>query len=123
LVLFASLSIITNYYLPLSGALYELGQSMFKPQRTHLKFPKIIGFVFVCIGVLIGYPALEVVLDPNATVIVNGIERQDMEAKIFALLIPILLIIVGIVLSLSNGSSISSFNKLRDEIYSGIFGK
>jgi len=49
--------------------------------------------------------------------------RQDMEAKIFALLIPILLIVVGVVLSLSKGNAISSFNKLRDEIYSGIFGK
>ncbi|MEP2653763.1 MAG: hypothetical protein ABJH06_17430 [Paraglaciecola sp.] len=96
---------------------------MFKPQRAHLKFPKVIGFVFICIGILIGYPALEVVLDSNATVVVNGIERQDMEAKIFALFIPILLIILGGVFSLSNGSFNSSFNKLRDEIYSGIFGK
>ena len=96
---------------------------MFVPLRTNLKFSKIIGFVLVCIGILIGYPALEVVLDPNATVVVNGVAIQDMEAKIFALLIPILLIVVGVVLSLSKGNAISSFNKLRDEIYSGIFGK
>jgi hypothetical protein len=56
-------------------------------------------------------------------VIVNDIARQDMEAQIFSLLVPILLIVVGVVLSSSKGNAILIFNKLRDEIYSGIFGK
>jgi uncharacterized membrane protein len=96
---------------------------MFIPLRANLKFPQIIGFVFVCIGILIGYPAIEVIFEPNATVVVNDEIRQDMEAKVFALLVPILLIVVGVVLSSSKGNTLSSFNKLRDEIYSGIFGK
>jgi hypothetical protein len=96
---------------------------MLVPLRNNIKFSKLIGYVFVCFGLILGYSAVEVILDPNATVLVNDVVRKDMEAKIFALLIPALLITIGSVMSLSKGNTLSGFNKLRDEMYSGIFGK
>jgi hypothetical protein len=96
---------------------------MLVPLRINIKFPKILGFLLVCFGLILGYSAFEVILDPNATVVVNDVVRSDMEAKIFALIIPALLITVGTVLNFSAGNTLSGFSKLRDEIYSGIFGK
>jgi hypothetical protein len=96
---------------------------MLHPSKTHIKFPKVLGFLFVCVGFLIGYSVVEVILDPNATVLVNDVVRKDMEAKVIGLFLPVILIIVGLCLSLSTGNSLKSFNKLRDEIYSSISGK
>jgi heme/copper-type cytochrome/quinol oxidase subunit 2 len=96
---------------------------MFSLSKNHIKFPKVLGFIFVCIGILMGYSAVEVILDPNATILVNDMIRKDMEAKIIGLLIPVIFIVVGLVLSFSTGNTLKGFNKLRDEINSGLSGK
>jgi hypothetical protein len=96
---------------------------MFILSKNHIKFPKVLGFLFVCIGIVLGYSAVEVILDPNATILVNDVIRKDMEAKVIGLLVPVICIIVGLFLSLSTGNTLKGFNKLRDEINSGLSGK
>ena len=96
---------------------------MLHPHKTQIKFPKILGFLFICVGILIGYSAVEVILDSNATILVNDVIRKDMEAKLIGLFLPIIIIAVGLFLSFSTGDTLKSFNRLRDDIYSGISGK
>ena len=86
-----------------------------KGKHQYLKF---FGWVCITFGLISGFDALQVFNDPNATVILNGIERTDAEAKLTVLYIPIIFIVVGTVLNLISLNDVQKMNSARDKFWS-----
>ena len=66
-------------------------------------------------GLISGFDALQVFNDPNATVILNGVERTDAEAKLTVLYMPVISIVAGIVLNLTSLNDVQKVNRARDK--------
>ena len=82
------------------------------------QYLKLFGWVCIAFGLISGFDALQVFNDPNATVILNGIERTDAEAKLTVLFIPVIFIVFGIVLNLISLDDVQKINSARDKFWS-----
>jgi len=86
------------------------------------QYLKFFGWVCIAFGLISGFNALQVFNDPNAIVILNGVERTDAEAKLSVLYVPVISIVVGIVLNLISFNDVQKVNRARDKFWS-IFHK
>jgi hypothetical protein len=84
---------------------------------------RIVGFIFICTGCLMGYSAFEAMLDPNIYVVLNGLSRNDVEAKLMGLFIPCIITFVGFWLCLSKDKSFVNLHKIRKSFWSVFHGK
>ena len=79
---------------------------------------RLIGVVFICLGVLLGYSAFEALFDPSVKINLNGAEQNEPEAKMFSLILPLILILAGAVLCTSKGENLTSLHKARETFWS-----
>ncbi|MEP7706850.1 hypothetical protein [Paraglaciecola sp. 25GB23A] len=93
------------------------------PFSTFLFLTRLVGLCFIGVGLVFGYTAVELLLDPEATVIVNGIERNDREAKGTFLFIPIILTGVGFTLCKIKPKSWHKYRQARSSFWSFFHGK
>ncbi|WNC67829.1 hypothetical protein RI845_15035 [Thalassotalea nanhaiensis] len=84
---------------------------------------RVVGLIFICIGLVMGYSAIEAMLNPNVSVVLNGVSRNDTEAKLFGLFIPCIITVVGFWLCLSKGQSLTNLHKVRESFWSIFHGK
>lgn len=96
--------------------------SLKKSNNAKHKYLKFFGAVCIVFGLLTGFGVVSSLTDPNFTVNINGVERNDAEAKMLALFFPILMIVIGIVLNLISFNDVSNINKARDAFWT-IFRK
>lgn len=96
---------------------------MYLSSSNYKNVLRVIGFVFICGGLIMGYSALETMLDPNATVMLNGVSRSDLEAKLSLLVAPCIITAVGIWLCFSNEKSLTNLHKVRESFWSIFHGK
>ena len=61
--------------------------------------------------------------DPSATIVLDGVERNDPEAKMINLVLPVILLIVGLALVISKGETLANFHKVREHFWSIFNGK
>ena len=86
------------------------------------KYLKFFGALCIAFGFMSGFDVFSSFNDPNFTVDINGVERSDAEAKLMALFLPIMFIVVGVVLNLVSLNDVSNINKARDTFWN-IFTK
>ncbi len=96
---------------------------MYLPVSFYRNTLRLIGVLFICVGVLLGYSAFEALFDPSVTINLNGVERNDAEAKMFSLILPLILIFAGAVLCISKGENLTSLHKARETFWSIFHGK
>ncbi|ALM90274.1 MULTISPECIES: hypothetical protein [Alteromonas] len=93
------------------------------PLRVFIFLTRLVGLLFIGGSLIFGYAAVELIFDPEATVIVNGMERNDREAKGTYLLAPIILLIVGVVLCKVKPKSWHQYHQARSKLWSFFYGK
>jgi hypothetical protein len=91
---------------------------MFLPVDIYKKTLRILGFIFICVGLLFGYTALQAILDPNVTINLNGIVRKGIEAKMANLILPIIFVLIGLLLCLAKGETLANVHKIRESFWS-----
>ncbi|WP_462158269.1 hypothetical protein [Pseudoalteromonas sp. GB56] len=96
---------------------------MYLPVSVYKNTLCLIGVLFICVGVLLGYSAFEALFDPGVTINLNGVERNDAEAKMFSLILPLILIFAGAALCISKGENLTSLHKARETFWSIFHGK
>jgi len=84
---------------------------------------RVVGFAFICGGLFMGYSAFEAMLDPNISVVLNGVSRNDAEAKLTGLIVPCIITVVGFWLCISKSQSLTNFHKARESFWSIFHGK
>ena len=84
---------------------------------------RLIGVVFICLGVFLGYSAFEALFDPSVRINLNGAEQNAPEAKMFSLILPLILILAGAVLCTSKGENLTSLHKARETFWSIFYSK
>jgi hypothetical protein len=92
-------------------------------QNNHKNILRIIGFIFICVGLIMSYSAIQTVLDANVSIILNGVSRNDAEAKLTDLFIPCIITVFGFCLCLSKGKSLDNLHKARESFWSIFHGK
>jgi hypothetical protein len=101
----------------------NLEAGMYLSSSNYKNVLRIIGFIFICVGLIMGYSAIQTMLDPNASVILNGVSRNDAEAKLTSLFVPCIITVVGFWLYLSKGKSLTNLHKAREAFWSNFYGK
>lgn len=96
---------------------------MFLPVEVYKKTLRLFGVVFTCAGLIFGYFAVEAMFDPSVTINLDGAERNDAEAKMINLILPIVFILVGLALCLSKGETLTNIHKARESFWSIFHGK
>ena len=84
---------------------------------------RFVGLIFIIGGFLLGYSAYEAMLDPNVSVVLNGVTRNDAEAKLTGLIVPCIITVVGFWLCLSKRESLTNLHKIRESFWSMFHGK
>ncbi|WP_138560171.1 hypothetical protein [Pseudoalteromonas phenolica] len=81
------------------------------------KYLKFFGVLCIVFGVVNGIDAINFFNDPHAYININGVDRNDNEAKLLAFFFPLLMLIVGIFLNLVSFEGVSKANKARDNFW------
>ncbi|MGA4606303.1 MULTISPECIES: hypothetical protein [Pseudoalteromonas] len=96
---------------------------MFLPVSVYKKTLRLIGILLICAGVILGYLAFDALFDPSVAINLNGVERNDAEAKMFSFILPLVLIFVGSALCISKGENLTNLHKIRETFWSVFHGK
>jgi len=59
------------------------------------KYIRFFGVLSIVVGIFWGVGEIQRFSDPDYSIMINGIERSDAEAKFLALIMPIILIVAG----------------------------
>jgi len=74
---------------------------------------KFVGLIFIFVGLILAYDAIQLFNDDSVSVVLNGGERNDKEAKLSLLFMPATLIIVGILVQKISTGTFSVIRKMR----------
>lgn len=77
------------------------------------KYIRFFGVLSIVVGVFWGVGEIRLFSDPDYTIMVNGIERNDGEAKFMALIMPIVLIISGVLMNFVTRDDVKNVQKAR----------
>ncbi|BBN82256.1 hypothetical protein PA25_22410 [Pseudoalteromonas sp. A25] len=86
------------------------------------KYLRFFGVLCIIFGVLSGYDAFQLISNPAATVVINGVERSDAEAKLMSFFLPVIFIAVGVVLNLVTRNDVANIRRAENTLWS-IFRK
>ncbi len=85
-------------------------------------FLKFFGYLCIFLGLAIGYDVIQSIDEPHFFIVINGVKRADLEAKMLSLAMPVLLIFVGFLLSLITKKDVEAISNAREKFWS-IFKK
>lgn len=68
---------------------------MYLSSSNYKSVIRVVGLAFICGGLFLGYFAFEAMLDPNISIVLNGVSRNDAEAKLSGLIVPCIITVVG----------------------------
>lgn len=83
---------------------------------------RFIGMICIIFGLFAGFDAIQLFLDAEATVVINGVKRSDAEAKLMQLYIPAISVVVGIALTLMTKKDLVTIRRAQNTFWS-IFKK
>ncbi|CAM4187701.1 hypothetical protein [Pseudoalteromonas byunsanensis] len=96
---------------------------MYLPVDVYKNILRFIGVLFICVGGIFVFSAFETLFDPSVVINLNGVERNDAEAKMFSLMLPLVFIFVGLALCISKGETLTNIHKDRETFWSIFHGK
>jgi hypothetical protein len=105
------------------GRYVNLEAGMYLSPNYYKSVLRLIGLIFIFGGAFLGYSAYEALIDPNVSVVLNGVTRNDAEAKLTGLFIPCIITVVGFWLCLSKRESLTNMHKIRESFWSIFHGK
>jgi hypothetical protein len=70
-----------------------------------------------------GYSAIESMQDKTVNVVLNGVSRNDILAKLMGLFIPFILISVGLWLTMTKSKTLINVHKIREQFWDIFHGK
>lgn len=81
-------------------------------------FIKFFGYLCIFCGLVIGYDVIQGIDEPHFFVVINGVKRADLEAKMLSLALPVLFIFVGFMLSLLRKKDVEAISNARQKFWS-----
>jgi len=77
------------------------------------KYIRFFGVLSIVVGIFWGAGEIQRFSDPDYSIMINGIERSDLEAKFTTLIMPIILIVSGVLTNFITRKDIRNVQKAR----------
>ena len=78
---------------------YERVIRVYLDPKLKTNYVKVFGIILILLGGFNLLDGINALLDPNISVTLNGMERNDFEAKLTLLFLPIVSLIAGIIMT------------------------
>ena len=112
---------IQNHVLLSIGILININAeaiAVYLDPKFKTNYIKIFGVVLVVFGVFGIMNKIDMLSDPTITVVLNGVERNDLEAKLSVMLFPIICVIVGLILTQIRTGAIEKTHTVQKKFWS-----